>query len=149
MTPLQLHSDTEPLIPGSLLTDERVTMPRIMARNIKAHACEFVPEEVCGLIGGESPDTFMLLARTANHSVDNLHNYRIEPAHHFAIDVQFKERKSEIRGVYHSHVGKAAEPSQSDTSNTPSGLYIVIYSVRDDELRVWRGNKPISLEVFG
>ena len=77
MTPLQFHSDTEPLIPGSMLTDERVTMPRIMARNIKAHAMEYTPEEVCGLIGGESDTGWMLLARTPNHSPDNLHNYRI------------------------------------------------------------------------
>lgn len=149
MTPIQFHSDTEPLIPGSLLTDERVTMPRIMARNIRAHALEYVPEEVCGLIGGESDTDWVLLARTANHSPDNLHNYRIEPFHHHAVEVQFAERKALVRAVYHSHVGSGAQPSQSDIANTPSELYIVIYSVKDDELRVWRGEKPIDLEVTG
>lgn len=146
---MQLHADTEPLIPNSLLTDERVLMPRIMARNIKAHACEFVPQEVCGLIGGGDSNVFTILSRIPNHSPDNLHNYRIEPSHHFATDVQFKARGMEIRAVYHSHVGTPAQPSQSDTSNTPSELYIVIYSVVQDELRVWRGNKPIDLEVIG
>jgi proteasome lid subunit RPN8/RPN11 len=150
MTSLQqFHSDTEPLISGSLLTDERVSMPRIMARNIRAHAMEFAPEEVCGLIGGTDHNVWGLLARCSNHSVDNLHNYRIEPSHQWAIETQFAERRAKVRAVYHSHVGKSAEPSLSDVTNTPGDLYIVIYSVRDDEIRVWRGNKPISLEVHG
>jgi proteasome lid subunit RPN8/RPN11 len=147
---MNLHSDTEPLIPGTLLSDESVSMPRIMARNIRAHATEYVPQEVCGLIGGADPRHWGLLARTPNHSVDNRHNYRIEPAHYFTIErgFEFQEHGALIRAVYHSHVGTPPVPSQSDIAGTPSEMYIVIYSVAQDELRVWRGEKPINLEVF-
>lgn len=142
------HSDTTPLVPGTTLTDERVTMPRIMARNIRAHAQEHVPQEVCGLIGGVG-EAFAILMRCPNHANNPEHEFRIESSHAYEFEQECVKKGMRPIALYHSHVGAAAEPSLADTSNIPGELYIVIYSVKDDELRAWRGEKAIDLEVTG
>lgn len=142
------HSDVEPIVPGSLLTDERVSMPRIMARNIRAHAQEFVPQEVCGLIGGVG-EVFTLLMRCPNHADNPEHQFRIEASHAYEFEMACMEKKMRPVAMYHSHVGSAAEPSLSDLAVMPDEMFTVIYSVADDELRVWRREKPIDLEVTG
>lgn len=142
-------SITQPLIPNTMLTDERVSMPRQMARNIKAHAIEHVPQEVCGLIGGQGDDVWTLLCRCPNHAPEPLHEFRIEATHAYEFEMSCKEKGAKIRAMYHSHIGSGCEPSLSDITNLPNEFYMVIYSVRDDEIRVWRGSKPIDLQVTG
>lgn len=126
-------------------------MPRIMARNIRAHATEGVPQEVCGLLGGEG-SYFTVLARCPNHAPEPEHTFRMEPIHVYEFEKACAEKGLGIRALYHSHVGSGAEPSDTDIVGAESGLsdlYTVIYSVADDEIKVWRGRKPISLEVTG
>lgn len=142
------HAPIDPLIPGTLLTDERITMPRIMARNIRAHAMEFAPQEVCGLLGGVG-ESMALLMRCPNHANNPEHQFRIEESHAYEFGEACDKKGLQVKALYHSHVASPAEPSQSDLSLIPGELYMLIYSVIDDEIRAWRGAKPIDLEVTG
>jgi proteasome lid subunit RPN8/RPN11 len=141
-----MSAQLDPYRGGKLYTDEQLYVPRRALRNIRAHALEYVPNEACGFLGGNDAN-LRLLMRCPNRSPTPASHWYIDPLTHYQAEVEFATRQAKIRAIYHSHPRSSARPSQSDLAGTPNDWYMLIYSIPDDEVLAWLGNKPVSIEV--
>ncbi len=127
---------------------EVLYVPREALRNIRAHAMEYAEIECCGLLGGASNGVAML-ARVSNHAAIPTTAFRIDPADQYKVEKMFEARDEGcfLIGVYHSHPTKDASPSAADIEQIPASLFSLIYSVRDDEIKAWRGGVQVDIEA--
>lgn len=105
------------------------------------HAYDGLPEEACGLLGGEPAtgrvDRFYPCANAA----DSSKVYTVDPKDHLRADRDAEDRGLEIIGVMHSHTHTDAYPSPTDVAQAPDpSWHYVIVSLRQPEpvLRSYR-----------
>lgn len=96
-----------------------------------AHARAEAPDECCGLlVGGGRGIEEAVRARNARASPTA---YLVDPRDHFALIRRLRgEPGRAILGAYHSHVGSAAHPSETDLreAHYPDFVYVIV-SLRD------------------
>ena len=106
------------------------------------HACERLPEECCGLVGGsggESRNVYQL----RNSAPHPLTSYEAAPEELFAAQREIRERGDDLLGIYHSHP-RARDPIPSPTDVRlafyPSAVYFIIGFTEESEcvLRAFR-----------
>ena len=91
-----------------------------------AHACEDVPNECCGMIGGRD-GTAEKVVRVENAAASPL-RYEMDPQGQFDALKEI-EADGELLAIYHSHTKSAAYPSQTDVNqaqNWPEPIYLII-----------------------
>lgn len=110
-----------------------------------AHARGAVPEEACGLLLGvhDRPAEVVLLRNDARQPV---HHYALEPLEYMHTERAAEKRGLAVVGVWHSHPGARAEPSETDRRAAwPGWLYIIVGLPEsgEPEIRGWRlkGNR--------
>jgi proteasome lid subunit RPN8/RPN11 len=81
---------------------------------ILAHACETVPAECCGLIGGSDDGQASSIYSLRNMASNPKVAYEAAPEDLFAAQRQMRERGEELLGIYHSHP-RSDEPAPSET----------------------------------
>lgn len=95
---------------------------------ILTNAYEAVPDECCGLIGGESGHARSLYPMR-NVAVDKIVSYEAAPEDLFAAQRQMRERGEELLAIYHSHP-RSAEPLPSETdirlAYYPQAVYFIV-----------------------
>ncbi len=104
-----------------------------------AHAREDVPNECCGLIGGND-GVAKTVYRARNAEASPL-RYNLDPHDQFRIMTEMDERGEELAGIYHSHTASAAYPSQTDINLAayPGALYLIVSLAEGEEpLRGYR-----------
>lgn len=97
-----------------------------------AHAREEAPNECCGMIGGENGNATTVY-RSINAEASPL-RYSLDANDQFRIMREMEERGEDLVGIYHSHTGSTAYPSQTDVNLAayPDSVYLIV-SLQDAE----------------
>jgi [CysO sulfur-carrier protein]-S-L-cysteine hydrolase len=97
-----------------------------MADELVAHAREDVPNECCGMIGG-SDGVAATVYRSINAEASPL-RYSLDAQDQFRIMQEMEEAGEELIGIYHSHTGSPAFPSQTDVNLAayPDAVYLIV-----------------------
>ena len=115
-----------------------VVVPAAIRDRIAEHAREESPNECCGMIGGA--DGFAATVyRSVNAEASPL-RYSLDAGDQFRIMREIEEGGEELLGIYHSHTGSGAYPSQTDVNlaSYPDAIYLIV-SVADPEAPEVRG----------
>jgi proteasome lid subunit RPN8/RPN11 len=93
---------------------------------IVAHAREDIPNECCGMIGGND-DAATTVYRARNAEASPL-RYSLDAQDQFRIMKQMEESGEELIGIYHSHTGSPPYPSQTDVNlaTYPDAAYVIV-----------------------
>ena len=105
-----------------------LTLSTAQLERILAHATEAIPNECCGLIGGQN---------NRAHSTYPMHNvahdpslaYEAAPEDLFAAQREMRELGEQLLGIYHSHPRSAQPaPSQTDVrlAYYPQAVYFIV-----------------------
>jgi Predicted metal-dependent protease of the PAD1/JAB1 superfamily len=107
-------------------------VPRQMVEEMIAHAREEAPNECCGMIGG-ADGSATTVYRSINAEASPL-RYSLDASDQFRIMQEMEKRGEELVGIYHSHTGSAAYPSQTDVNLAAySDAVYVIVSLEDPQ----------------
>ena len=111
-------------MPSASLAAMRV--PRQMVEEMIAHAREEAPNECCGMIGG-ADGSATTVYRSINAEASPL-RYSLDASDQFRIMQEMEKRGEELVGIYHSHTGSAAYPSQTDVNLAayPDAAYVIV-----------------------
>jgi proteasome lid subunit RPN8/RPN11 len=109
-------------------------IPQAMIDEMVAHAREDLPNECCGLIGGEEDEARTLYR--ARNAFASPFSYRVDPADQYRIiEKEMRDRGEELVAIYHSHTKSPAYPSQTDLNEAvswPEQVYLIV-SLADPE----------------
>jgi proteasome lid subunit RPN8/RPN11 len=104
-------------------------LTRDQLKTLVTHAKESVPEECCGLIGGNSADRAQTIYRLRNAAAHPRVSYEAAPEELFAAQRQMRERGEQLIAIYHSHP-TAISPSPSETdvrlAYYPNAVYLIV-----------------------
>ena len=110
-----------------------------------AHLLDGLPDEACGLIGGQpAPDGGVCAVDTYYPSVNvaaSSRVYTIDPKTHLRADRDCEDRGAEIVGVVHSHTHTEPYPSPTDVAQAPdpSWHYVIVsFRLGEPMLRSYR-----------
>lgn len=113
---------------------KEILLSREHVDDMLAHAREGSPNEVCGLMGG-SGNTVRKLYRLRNMDASPV-SYSFDPAEQLRVMKEMERDGLEMVGIYHSHPGAPAMPSQTDISraffpgtrepNFPGVIYVIV-----------------------
>jgi [CysO sulfur-carrier protein]-S-L-cysteine hydrolase len=97
-----------------------------LADEIVAHACEGLPNECCGMVGGIGGEA-RTVYRAANAEASPL-RYSIDAKEQFRLMRAIEEAGEELVGIYHSHTKSPAYPSQTDVNlaGWPDAVYLIV-----------------------
>ncbi len=111
-------------MPSASLAAMRI--PRQMVEEMVAHAREEAPNECCGMIGG-ADGSATTVYRSINAEASPL-RYSLDASDQFRIMQEIEKRGEELVGIYHSHTGSAAYPSQTDVNLAayPDAVYVIV-----------------------
>ncbi len=111
-------------MPSASLAAMRI--PRQMVEEMIAHAREEAPNECCGMIGGADGGAATVY-RSINAEASPL-RYSLDAGDQFRIMKEIEERGEELVGIYHSHTGSPAYPSQTDVNLAayPDAAYVIV-----------------------
>jgi [CysO sulfur-carrier protein]-S-L-cysteine hydrolase len=106
-----------------------------------AHAYDGLPDEACGLLGGDPQTGVVGVFYPCRNAAESSKVYTVDPRDHLRADRDAEDRGLEIVGVMHSHTHTEAYPSPTDLDQAPDpGWHYVIVSLKRDEpaLRSYR-----------
>lgn len=109
-----------------------------MVRTIEDHAREAFPEECCGfLIGHLSERKRVVEARRGKNVApeNRARRYVVDPLELLHADDEARAGGLDLVGIYHSHPGHPAVPSEFDRSHATPWYSYVIVSIEDREPR--------------
>lgn len=99
---------------------------------IVAHSRDDLPNECCGLIGGDAEE--MTSVHRARNAAATWLRYELHPTDQLRIMNRIEDDGEELAGIYHSHTKSEAFPSQTDINLAdawPDPLYLIC-SLADD-----------------
>ncbi len=114
-------------------------IPKKIYDELLAHARDDVPNECCGLVGGND-GVAKSVYRARNAEASPL-RYNLDPQDQFRIMTEMDERGEELSAIYHSHTASPAYPSQTDINLAayPDALYLIVSLAEGEEpLRGYR-----------
>ena len=119
-------------------------------QEMRAHAEEGYPHEVCGLLLGEVDAASSLrrvrqAKRARNLNLERAHaRYELDPTDYLRIDAESRQRGLSVAGVYHSHPDHPARPSETDrvsaaeTWETAESWSYLILAVIAGKVTAWK-----------
>jgi len=98
--------------------------------DVKAHAGEGYPHEICGfLIGGRGSSRVARAVRARNMVVERARDrYEIDPRDTIRVQREADDAGEDILGYYHSHPDHPARASVFDTERAWAGPFYLIVS---------------------
>jgi proteasome lid subunit RPN8/RPN11 len=112
-----------------------------------AHSYDGLPDEACGLLGGDLADDRVELFYPCRNAAGSSRVYTIDPGDHLRADRDAGGRGLDIIGVVHSHTHTEAYPSPTDVAQAPDpGWHYVIVSLKRPE-PVVRSYRMVEGEV--
>ena len=101
-------------------------IPKRIYEELLEHARSEVPNECCGLLGGDQEEA-RTLYRAINSEASPL-RYNLDPQDQFRIMSEMEERGQELSAIYHSHTASPAYPSQTDINLAayPGVTYLIV-----------------------
>jgi proteasome lid subunit RPN8/RPN11 len=93
---------------------------------IVAHAREDLPNECCGMVGGED-GAAATVYRAANAEASPF-RYSIDAKEQFRMMKEIEAAGEELTAIYHSHTKSPAYPSQTDVNlaGWPEAVYLIV-----------------------
>jgi proteasome lid subunit RPN8/RPN11 len=118
------------------VNEKPLILPEELTAQILADAAARAPEEACGLVGGR--DGVALLVLPVTNRLHSATHFEMEPLELMRSLQRIEEEEGlELEGIYHSHPGGGAQPSESDRAEFYySGVAMII--VAPDEHGEWR-----------
>ncbi|MGH9071496.1 MAG: Mov34/MPN/PAD-1 family protein [Acidimicrobiales bacterium] len=96
------------------------------------HCLDGLPEEACGLLGGDLDGSVDRCYPTTN-SAHSARVYVVDPLEHLKADRDAERRGMQIMGVFHSHTHTDAYPSPTDVAQAPDpDWHYVLVSLRQE-----------------
>lgn len=106
-----------------------LTLGKIHADELIAHAREDSPNECCGLIGGTENGVARTVYRLRNVASNALVTYEAAPEDLFTAQRTMRERGEHLLAIYHSHP-RASDPYPSETdvrlAYYPTAVYLIV-----------------------
>jgi proteasome lid subunit RPN8/RPN11 len=99
--------------------------------DIRSHAAEGYPYEICGVLIGRADDRLVIHSRRMANTVLNQREtrYRFDDLEHMRVQRAVDEVGLEIVGYYHSHPDHPAVASETDAQDSWAGpFYLIVAS---------------------
>ena len=93
-----------------------------------AHAREDLPNECCGMVGGQGRRGERAFVRVANSAASPL-RYEMDPQEQYNALKAIEDGGEDLLAIYHSHTKSAAYPSQTDVNQAvawPEQIYLIV-----------------------
>jgi len=111
-----------------------IRLPGDLLDAIIGHCLSGLPDEACGLIGGEPAKEQVVRWYPSVNVAASAKLYTIDPLTHLRADRDAADGGLEIMGVVHSHTHTDAFPSPTDVAQAPDPTWhYVLVSLRDSE----------------
>jgi proteasome lid subunit RPN8/RPN11 len=108
-------------------------IPQSLVDEMVAHAREDLPNECCGMVGGNGDEATEVI-RVGNSAASPL-RYEMDPQEQYNALKAIEDGGGELLAIYHSHTKSAAYPSQTDVNQAvawPDQVYVIV-SLADDD----------------
>jgi proteasome lid subunit RPN8/RPN11 len=105
---------------------------------LQAQAQAELPNETCGLLGGQGGRVFRV------YPVENIHHsptvYEMHPAQQIAAFLDIEAAGWEVIGIYHSHPAGPAVPSPTDIAQAyyPDSVYVIVSPMTGTDAPAWQ-----------
>lgn len=103
-----------------------IRIPKKIYDEMIAHAQKGYPNEACGLLAGGdvAVETFFPMKNMDEASI----SYFMDPKEQLQVFKKMRELKTELQGIFHSHVASDAYPSQKDVRLAfyPEASYLIV-----------------------
>jgi [CysO sulfur-carrier protein]-S-L-cysteine hydrolase len=107
-------------------------LPEPVVAEIESHCLAGLPDEACGLLGGDPGTGAVALCYPTTNVAASAKLYTVDPRQHLLADRDAESRGLEIIGVFHSHTHSDAYPSPTDVEQAPDPTWhYVLVSLRD------------------
>ncbi len=131
-----------------------LTIPAAVAEQLLAHARSELPNEACGLLGGDLASGSATAFHPARNAEASPLRYNVHPDDLVRIVFAIEDAGQDLVAIFHSHTRSPAVPSATDrrTAQYPDAYY-VLATLADpdagpaDALRAWRIRAGESAEV--
>jgi proteasome lid subunit RPN8/RPN11 len=131
-----------------------LTIPAAVAEQLLAHARSELPNEACGLLGGDLASGSATAFHPARNSEASPLRYNVHPDDLVRIVFAIEDAGQDLVAIFHSHTRSPAVPSATDrrTAQYPDAYY-VLATLADpdagpaDALRAWHIRSGESAEV--
>lgn len=99
-----------------------------------SHCIAGLPDEACGLIGGDASAGHAFLCYPTRNAAASARIYEVDPRDLLAADRDVEAKGATLVGVFHSHTHTPAYPSPTDVAQAPDPeWHYVLVSLRDPE----------------
>ena len=112
-----------------------------------AHACEDLPNECCGMVGGVDGEASVVIPVVS--SAASPLRFEMDPQGQYNALKAIEDDGKEMLAIYHSHTKSAAYPSQTDVNQAvswPDAIWVIV-SLEDPESPVVKGYWLKDLKV--
>jgi [CysO sulfur-carrier protein]-S-L-cysteine hydrolase len=107
-------------------------LPAPLFADIVGHCLRGLPDEACGLLGGDPETGSVELCYPTRNIAASAKLYTVDPTEHLRADRDAEARGMELIGVFHSHTHTDAYPSPTDVAQAPDpDWHYVVVSLRD------------------
>ena len=110
-----------------------LTLTEAVWRQMVGHAYDGLPEEACGLLGGDLATGRVGVFYSCRNAAESSRLYTVDPRDHLRADRDAEGRGLEIVGAMHSHTHTEAYPSPTDVAQAPdpSWHYVIVSLKRE------------------
>ena len=137
-----------------MVSGTRLTIPGDLAARMLEHARAELPNEACGLLGGDLATGLATSFHPARNSEASPLRYNVHPDDLVRIIFGIEDAGEDLVAIFHSHTASPAIPSATDrrTAQYPDAFY-VLASLADrdarpaEALRAWRITDGTSTEA--
>jgi proteasome lid subunit RPN8/RPN11 len=136
------------------VVSDRLTLPATLADALLAHARAELPNEACGLLGGDLAAGRAVTFHPARNEEASPLRYNVHPEDLVRIVFAIEDAGQDLVAIFHSHTHSPAVPSATDrrTAQYPDPFYLLATLADPDAmpasaLRAWRILGGQSFEV--
>ena len=109
-----------------------LSLPQHVHDEMVAHCLSGLPEEACGLLGGDPARDQAVTCYPTRNLAASAKLYTVDPKDHLRADRDAEAAGYSIIGVFHSHTHTEAFPSPTDVAQAPDpAWHYVLVSLRD------------------
>ncbi len=109
-----------------------LTMTRAVHDQMVAHCLAGLPDEACGLLGGDPVTADAVTCYPTRNLAASAKLYTVDPKEHLRADRDAEAAGNAIIGVFHSHTHTDAYPSPTDVAQAADPeWHFVLVSLRD------------------
>jgi proteasome lid subunit RPN8/RPN11 len=107
-------------------------LPQPVYDQMVAHCLTGLPDEACGLLGGDLARGQALTCYPTRNLAASAKLYTVDPKEHLRADRDAESLGNSIIGVFHSHTHTEAHPSPTDVAQAPDPeWHYILVSLRD------------------